>query len=76
MPVNYTMVACPQCGGYSKDEHGDDCPGCYGTGRVPVPSRISDDRPAPLTWRDWILAAVMLAAFAAACLWLVLHGPR
>ena len=74
MPVNYTMVACPQCGGYSKDEHGDDCPGCYGTGRVPVPSRISDDRPAPLTWRDWLFYATVIFLAAGFIAFLIHHA--
>ena len=44
---------------------------CDGTGRAPVITGRDSRQP---TTRDWILAAVMLAAFVAACLWLVFHG--
>ena len=75
MPLTYTTITCPQCDGtrWITDSRGTSvlCPMCDGTGRAPVITGRDSRQP---TTRDWILAAVMLAAFAAACAWLILHG--
>jgi hypothetical protein len=82
MPINYTSVTCNQCAGsgWVDPSHNrqapEICPGCDGSGKVPVPSRIADDPQNP-TLRDWIITAIVIAILAAGVAWwIAAHHAR
>lgn len=78
MPINYVSVTCNQCAGtgWVDPSHNRQapelCPNCDGSGKVPVPSRISRD--SDITARDWIATAIVVAILAGIIAgWIALH---